>query len=268
MVKTVSRTLGAVVLVVGVVVGAFVGGTVGAIVGVSLAMVGFQALTRGVEGGPYIAAGVATTAGLAYTAWIHHLSPTDIGLGRSTWITGALWSLGFVVVIGAGIGIAGRVPRLRHLFQDDRVTQVSGAVTARRVLLDIPFGTVLIEEFAFRGVMLALVTNLTHSTVWAVAVTSVLFGLWHVSPALEMHDAHQQATGASWTTVASTVLFTGLSGVGFAVLRLFTGSLLPPSAVHWAANGSGVVVGWFVHGRNGSGESDESDDGAQSADVG
>ena len=257
MVKTVSRTVGALVLIAGVVVGAFVGGTVGAIVGVLLAMVGFQALTRGVEGGPYIVAGIATTFGLAYTAWVHDLSPTDVGLGHTTWVTGALWSMGIVLVVGAGIGIAGGVPRLRHLFQDDRVTQVSGAVTARRVLLDIPFGTVLIEEFAFRGVMLALVTNLTHSTVWAVAVTSVLFGLWHVSPALEMHDAHQQATGASWTTVLSTVLFTGLSGVGFALLRLFTGSLFPPSALHWAANGSGVVVGWFVHGRNGSGASEE-----------
>ena len=42
---------------------------------------------------------------------------------------------------------------------------------------------------------------------------------------------------------ARTVL---LSGAGFALLRLYTGSLLPPAALHWAANGTGVVVGWFV----------------------
>ena len=50
-------------------------------------------------------------------------------------------------------------------------------------------------------------------------------------------------------TVGSTVLFTGLSGVGFAVLRIFTGSLFPPSALHWAANGTGVIVGFFVNRR-------------------
>ena len=37
--------------------------------------------------------------------------------------------------------------------------------------------------------------------------------------------------------------------VGFAVLRIFTGSLFPPSALHWAANGTGVIVGFFVNRR-------------------
>jgi membrane protease YdiL (CAAX protease family) len=248
MLRTVSRHLGAICLVVGVVVGCLVGGTVGAIVGVLITMVGFQLLTRGVEGAPYIVAGLSTTAGLALVAWRHELTASSIGLGRASWIPGLLWSLAIVVVVGTAIGIAGSIPRLRHLFADSRVTEVTGAVTVRRVLLDIPFGTVLIEEFAFRGVMLALLTT-ESSTIWAVAVTSALFGLWHVSPSLEMHDAHDSATGAQWTTVVSTVLFTGLSGVGFALLRLFTGSLFPPSALHWAANGSGVVVGWFVHRR-------------------
>jgi uncharacterized protein len=244
---TISRSVGALALVVGVVVGVFVGGVPGAIVGVLIAMIGFQALTRGVEGAPYITAGLVTTGGLALIAWRHGLTAASIGLARSTWLTGALWALGIVLAVGTVIGIAGSIPRLHHLFADERITEVTGATTARRALLDIPFGTVLIEEFAFRGVMLALMTSLTESTVWAVVVTSVLFGLWHISPALEMHDAHQSTSGASWTTVLGTVIFTGLSGAGFAVLRLFTGSLLPPSALHWAANGSGVVVGWWVH---------------------
>ena len=44
-------------------------------------------------------------------------------------------------------------------------------------------------------------------------------------------------------------MVTGLAGAGFSLLRLFTGSLLPPSALHWAGNGSGVVVGFFVNRR-------------------
>jgi uncharacterized protein len=240
--------MGGVLLVAGVVVGVFVGGTVGAIVGVSLAMIGFQALTRGVEGAPYITAGLLTTAGLVLVSWVHGLSWASLGIGRATWVTGAVWSLGIIVVVGAVIGIAGGIPRLHHLFADDRITEVSGAETARKALLDIPLGTVLIEEFAFRGVMLALVTSLSTTT-WAVVVTSVLFGLWHISPALEMHESHRATSGSSWTTVVGTVVFTGLSGAGFALLRLFTGSLFPPAALHWAANGTGVVVGWVVHRR-------------------
>lgn len=248
MLATVGRGAGFVCLVVGVVVGLFVGGTVGAIVGVLITMVGFQILTRGVEGAAYITAGVLTTAALVLVAWQHHLTWTSIGLGRQTWLEGALWSLGIIVVVGAGIGIAGGIPRLHHLFADDRITEVTGLETTRKVVLDIPLGTVLIEEFAFRGVLLALGTTL-WSTPWAVVWTSALFGLWHISPALEMHDSHNATSGSSWLTVAGTVLFTGLSGVGFALLRLYTHSLFPPSALHWAANGSGVVVGWFVHRR-------------------
>ncbi|MDA8434836.1 MAG: type II CAAX endopeptidase family protein [Actinomycetales bacterium] len=246
MVRTVGRGLGAAALVGGVVIGSLVGGTVGAIVGVLITMIGFQTLTRGVEGAPYIVAGVSATVGIVFVAWRHHLTWTDIGLGRASWVTGLLWSLGIVLVVGAVVGTAGSIPRLHHLFADQRLTQVSGAVTTRRVLLDIPFGTVLIEELAFRGVMLALVTSLT-SALWAVVVTSVLFGLWHIGPALEMHDSHDARTGASWSTVVGTVIVTGLSGVGFALLRLYTGSLFPPAALHWAGNGTGVVVAWFVH---------------------
>ena len=248
MAARIGRGIGFTLIVVGTLVGVFVGGTVGAIVGVLTMMVGFQALTRGVEGAPYIVAGIVTTAGLVVVAWRHHLTWTSLGLGRSTWVTGLLWSLAIIVVVGVVIGIAGGIPRLRHLFADERITEVSGLETARKALLDIPLGTVLIEEFAFRGVLLALGTIL-WSTPWAVVWTSVLFGLWHISPALEMHDSHQATSGTPRLTVAGTVLFTGLSGVGFALLRLYTGSLFPPAALHWASNGTGVVVGWFVHRR-------------------
>ncbi len=246
--RTVSRKMGAGALVVGVAMGVYVGGTVGAIVGVLLAMIGFQALTRGVEGRPYIVTGLVTTAGLALIAWAHGLDAPEVGLGRSTWVHGIGIAGGIVVAVGVVIGIAGSIPRLQHLFADERITEVSGLETTRKALLDIPFGTVLIEEFAFRGVLLAL-GDVLWPTPWAVVWTSVLFGLWHIGPALEMHSAHQEATGHVLVTVGSTVLFTGLSGVGFAVLRIFTGSLFPPSALHWAANGTGVIVGFFVNRR-------------------
>jgi membrane protease YdiL (CAAX protease family) len=245
-VRSRARRLALAFLVVGVVVGLFVGGDVGAVIGVVIAMLGFQGLTRGVEGVPYVAAALFTTAGLVLVAWVHDLSMAELGLAWSTWIPGLLWSAGIVLVVGAVIGIAGGIPRTRHLFADDRITEVSGITTARRALLDIPFGTVLIEEFAFRGVLLALTIDM-YGTVGGVALTSFLFGLWHISPSLEMHESHTATSGSVIPTVISTVVFTGLGGVMFAVLRLYTHSLFPPSALHWAMNGTGVVVGWFVH---------------------
>ena len=53
--------------------------------------------------------------------------------------------------------------------------------TAYRAAVRIPLGTVLVEEVAFRGVLLAMLGG--HLGVgWAVAVSSHLFGLWHVVP--------------------------------------------------------------------------------------
>lgn len=246
--KVLSRTAGGVALVAGIVMGVWLLGDIGAMAGVVLAMLGFQALTRKVEGQHYVSAALITTAGLIVIGWKHGVTLTELGLGRSTWLTGLIWSVGIIVTVGIVIGIAGGIPRMQKYFADDRVSEADGVLTSRRVLLDIPFGTVLVEEFAFRGLLLALMTA-QWGVVWAVAITSLLFGLWHIGPALEMHSAHQEATGHVLVTVGSTVLFTGLSGVGFAVLRIFTGSLFPPSALHWAANGTGVVVGFFVNRR-------------------
>jgi len=241
-----SRAAGMVALVLGVIIGSAVGGGIGAIVGVVLAMMGFQALTLGVHGMRYVSSALATTGGLALIAWRHGLNFTDLGLGHRTWLVGFVWSLVIVIVVGAGIAVAGGSRRTRHLFGDVRISDTTGLIAARRALFDIPFGTLLVEEFAFRGVLLALVTGL-YGTVWAVVITSLLFGLWHIAPSLEMHDSHTLTSGSPWPTVISTVIFTGGSGAVFALLRLVSGSLLPPSALHWAANGSGVVVGWFIH---------------------
>jgi uncharacterized protein len=248
-VRLASRAAGVAAVVVGVLVGALAEGTAAAVVGVLVSMVGFQAVTRaGVAGTRYVLAAVVTTGGLAVIAWQHGLTATELGLGRNTLAAGLAWSAGIVLVVGAAVATAGTVPRLHHLFADARLVGASGGVTARRVLFDIPFGTVLVEEFAFRGVLFALVTG-AIGTAWAVVVTSALFGAWHISPAAELHESHSSANGSLRTTVISTVLFTGLAGVVFAALRLWTHSLLPPAAAHWAANSAAVAVGWRVNRR-------------------
>jgi membrane protease YdiL (CAAX protease family) len=50
--------------------------------------------------------------------------------------------------------------------------------------------------------------------------------------------------------VLATVAFTAAAGLLFAVLRLWTGSVLPPMGLHWAVNGQGVAVAWWLASRH------------------
>ena len=115
------------------------------------------------------------------------------------------------------------------------------------MLVVIPLGTVIPEEFAFRGVLWGLLRR--RSGRWtATVVSSVLFGFWHVAPALAGGAANQavdEAVGGGplgvLVRVAGTVLFTAAAGVVFCELRVRSGSLLAPMLAHWSVNGLGVI---------------------------
>ena len=55
----------------------------------------------------------------------------------------------------------------------------------------MPFGTVLLEEVGFRGALHGLLGRATAGT--ATAVSSALFGLWHVLPAIDMTPRQPRA---------------------------------------------------------------------------
>ena len=113
--------------------------------------------------------------------------------------------------------------------------------------MTIPLGTVVFEEVAFRGVLWGLIAH-DHGTVWATCVSSVLFGLWHVLPALGLvrtNTALQRSPKGGrriMLTVLGTVAFTTVAGIVFAELRRRSGSLVAPAGLHWATNGLGVLA--------------------------
>lgn len=217
-------------------------------VAVAVLLLGFALSTRGVSGLPLVASSLVVTIGLVVAAVRSGLSAADLGLAAADQGLGALVSLVIVLVVASAVAAAGRVPRLLRLFEDSRRAGLTGRVVARQALLDVPLGTVLVEEVAFRGVVLGLLlAPLGHG--WALVVSSLLFGIWHVPSALELHEAQSAGPAGPWArrrTVLATVAFTALAGSVFAALRLLTGSLLPPAALHWSANASGIVVGWWV----------------------
>lgn len=239
--RSAAHVLGAALVVAG-----FVPAALGAPwLAVALLLLGFLLSTRGVSGTPLILASLLVTAGLLTSAARAGLSAADLGLAASQLAVGALVSIAIAAVVVAVVAVAGRVPRLLRLFQDSRRVGITGRAAARQALLDVPLGTVLVEEVAFRGVVLALLLT-QHGTVWALIVSSLLFGVWHVPSALELHEATATDERGRGRTVLATVAFTTAAGAVFGALRLLTGSLLPPAALHWSANSSGIVVGWWL----------------------
>jgi hypothetical protein len=79
----------------------------------------------------------------------------------------------------------------------------------------------LVEEVAFRGVLL---DSLRSRGLWpAVAISSALFGLMHVSNVF---------LGSPWYSVLLQITFAAMAGTGYAAMRLRTGSIWPPIVLH------------------------------------
>ncbi|MFC4590538.1 CPBP family intramembrane glutamic endopeptidase [Sphaerisporangium corydalis] len=103
---------------------------------------------------------------------------------RGAAIGGAL--AGAVAVVYAG-GVL--FPPARRFLRDERALGLSRARLLEEIAVQVPLGTVLLEEVAFRGVLPAVLRR-SYGPVAAVGVSSAVFGLWHVLPALDMAAAN------------------------------------------------------------------------------
>jgi len=177
------------------------------------------------------------------------LSWEQLGLGRDALASGLWWGAVAAAVIAAGYAVGVIVPATRRLFRDTRY-RVGPRSALYLAFVAVPLGTVLFEEVAFRGVVWGLI-EVDHGPLWATASSALLFGLWHVLPALDLARTNQslgqEATGRrkAWL-VLGTVAFTSLAGVLFGGLRYWSGSLLAPALLHWATNGLGVLAAAWV----------------------
>ena len=127
-----------------------------------------------------------TLAFLLFGRWAG-LSRTEMALG--SWLHGLAWGLGSIGVVAGAMAVGVAIPRLHPLFADERVMGSTGAQVAHKSLVEVPLGTVLLEEIVFRSVLLGLLTSM-YGTVAGVLGSAFVFGLWHILPALEMHDSH------------------------------------------------------------------------------
>lgn len=193
--------------------------------------------------GWYVPANVTAAAVVLLTARAVGLTWAELGLARRHLRAGAATGGVAAAVVAAGYVIALAVPALRPLLQDARVAGLDGVDLAWRSLVRVPLGTVLWEEVAFRGVLLAALLRLLR-TRDAVAASAVVFGLWHARPTARALAANDLVDGAVLTVLAvgAGCLLTAGAGVLFAALRLRSGSLLAPALLHLATNSLGVLA--------------------------
>jgi CAAX protease family protein len=199
-------------------------------------------------GGGLWLAPLAALALLGFARW-RGLSWRQLGLGRDRMRAGIGWAAGAIAVVALVYLVGLLLPVTRPAFLDARYHfGVAGALMSALVV--IPVGTILVEEVAFRSVLWGMLSR--HMTTWRVLVTSsVLFGLWHVLPSLQLGSANRgvadavAGTGASAgaLVVLGTVAFTAVGGVVAGELRRRSGSLLASAGMHWATNGLGVLFG-------------------------
>jgi membrane protease YdiL (CAAX protease family) len=176
------------------------------------------------------AANLGATAALLFGTRSAGLTAAELGTHRSTRRTGTLWGVSALGAAAAGYLAALAVPAGRRALADSAPGDSTPRELAARLLVHIPLGTVLCEEVAFRGVLLALANRQLPRRA-ASAWTAAAFGLWHV---------HTAGPGAA--AVARTVLVTGLGGVLLGGLRTRSGSLLAPIGLHLGTNVVGLLA--------------------------
>lgn len=158
----------------------------------------------------------------------------ELGLARRGVAAGLRWGVGAMVVVGVVLAVGVVIPGGRGWFEHDGADLTTGELL-RKALWTIPVGTALVEELVFRGVVLAVSWRI-FSARNAVLASAVIFGLWHIPPIV--HDGP--------ATVLGTVAATTAAGVGFALLRLRTGSVIAPMLAHVATNSGALTAAWIV----------------------
>ena len=178
----------------------------------------------------------------------------SMGLSRATVPRGLKLGITFSAALAGIYAIGMALPSTRGLFLDDRA-DVPFAEMAYKVLIEVPLGTVLLEEVAFRGVLPAMfrrrVRPSRRAGFTADATAAGLFGLWHILPSWNVSEVNPvfrdvlpdvvgQAAG-----IVGGVLVTAVAGMGLSWMRNRSDSVVAPALLHTTSNGVGSALAWI-----------------------
>jgi membrane protease YdiL (CAAX protease family) len=207
-------------------------------------------LANTLPGSAQLPISVIGVTGLVLIARRAGLDWSDVGLARRN--LGAGVRIG---AIAAGVVVlvlitAAAIPDTRSVLADGRFVGMDLPRALYEMLVRIPLAVAVAEEIAFRGVLLGILMTRT-TTFRAVVISSVLFGLWHVLPAIAALESASgiveiSSTGVEMGLVAVQVLVTGLAGAVFSWLRLRGGHLASSILVHAPLNSVSFGIGWLA----------------------
>jgi membrane protease YdiL (CAAX protease family) len=175
-----------------------------------------------------VGAGLVTAAGLIFGL-------DAIGLAApALWATAAWGSAAVALVSIMGAVMLSR-DELRTQLVDPRIAELTTSRALGQIFVRIPVFTALIEEAVFRGVLHAALISLmpTPAAIW---IGAGLFGLWHIGPGIDQAQASGKAAPAGTLHTVGTVVATTLAGAFLVWLRIETGSIWAPVAVHAGIN--------------------------------
>ena len=173
-----------------------------------------------------------------------NLEPLTVGLmGNTLSEAGAGAAAGVVLTCPLYLALAS--PRWVRRIADRRLDDVDVRELLQRIFYRVPLGTALLEELAFRGVLFGLL--LEHGVAEAAVISSAAFGLWHVVPTFETARVNRARSGSTrfWAVAAGVVVAFG-AGLVFVWLRVMTGGLAAPFAMHAAMNSSATLAGFLA----------------------
>lgn len=191
----------------------------------------------------YVPMNLAVAASVLLWARSHGLAWDELGLSRTGVRPGLRAGLLLGALIAAGLALAFVVPGAERFLADERVAGLTVGGLLYTAVVRIPLGTALFEELAFRGVLYGWWSR-AGSVVAAAVGSSVVFGLWHVGPALALLRENDFAGGhlARAGIVAGSVAGTALGGLLLVWLRVRTRGIVGPVIVHATANSLGTVA--------------------------
>lgn len=187
----------------------------------------------------YVPWNLTLATGLVTMARAVGHSVEDIGLHPARLRGGARIGGGAALLVGTGYAALLRSGKAQRVLSDRRLSDLTTRGFLWRLLVQIPLGTAVAEEIAFRGV-LPLFLDDPRRPAWASPLmASTLFGLWHLLPAREEANANARR---SVPAMAVTAMATTLAGGVLHRLRTRAGHVAAPIALHFATNGLGLLA--------------------------
>ncbi len=176
----------------------------------------------------------------------------DMGLGFTFLLPGLIWAAISIGVVTAVYVIGSVFKKTRRAFHDERIRELSAGRLVFQALIEVPFGTVLFEEIAFRAVLFSMLAR-RFGVVTAIVISALLFGIWHVLPSVGTHEQNPalgsvvgQGRRGNILAILASVLTTTIAGAVFTLMRIVSGSVIAPMGLHWATNGLGYAFSWVL----------------------